>query len=158
MILRDVIVVGAGPAGLATAIAATKNKLSCQIIEKGALVNSLLHYPNEMVFFTTPELMEIGGMPFVSPYEKPTRQEALRYYRRVTDAFELDVVFGERVLGLQALGAGTFRILSGTGRERVAATVVVATGAYDLPNRLDIAGEDLPHVTHYYHEPHAFFR
>src|SRR5688572_31095275 len=81
----DVLVIGAGPAGLATAIAATRNGLTCQIVEKGALVNSLLHYPTEMVFFTTPELMEIGGMPFVSPYDKPTRLEALRYYRREED-------------------------------------------------------------------------
>ena len=88
MVLRDVVVVGAGPAGLATAIAAAKSGLSCQVIEKGALVNSLLHYPTEMVFFTTPELMEIGGMPFVSPYDKPTRLEALRYYRRVSDAYD----------------------------------------------------------------------
>ena len=88
MLLRDVVVVGAGPAGLATAIAASKSGLSCQVIEKGALVNSLLHYPTEMVFFTTPELMEIGGMPFVSPYDKPTRLEALRYYRRVSDALQ----------------------------------------------------------------------
>src|SRR4029453_9047370 len=98
MHIYDVIVVGAGPAGLATAIAATKNDLDCQVIEKGALVNSLLHYPTEMVFFTTPELMEIGGMPFVSPYDKPTRLEALRYYRRVTDAFKLDVQFDETVV------------------------------------------------------------
>ncbi len=100
MVLRDVIVVGAGPAGLATAIAASKSKLSCQVIEKGALVNSLLHYPTEMVFFTTPELMEIGGMPFVSPYDKPTRLEALRYYRRVSDAFKLDIVFDEAVVAV----------------------------------------------------------
>ena len=97
---RDVVVVGAGPAGLATAIAAAKSGLSCQVIEKGALVNSLLHYPTEMVFFTTPELMEIGGMPFVSPYDKPTRLEALRYYRRVSDAYELDVVFDEAVVAI----------------------------------------------------------
>ena len=83
MSVRDVLIVGAGPAGLAAGIAATKAGLTYQIIEKGALVNSLLHYPTEMVFFTTPELMEIGGLPFVSPYDKPTRLEALRYYRRV---------------------------------------------------------------------------
>src|ERR671911_2240265 len=94
---HDVLVVGAGPAGLATAIAAAQHGLDYVVVEKGALVNSLLHYPTEMVFFTTPELMEIGGMPFVSPYDKPTRLEALRYYRRVTDAFKLNVVFDETV-------------------------------------------------------------
>ena len=93
---RDVLIIGAGPAGLAAAIAATKAGLSYQVIEKGALVNSLLHYPTEMVFFTTPELMEIGGLPFVSPHDKPSRMEALRYYRRVTDTYKLDIVFDER--------------------------------------------------------------
>src|SRR6187431_3530059 len=132
MILRDVIVVGAGPAGLATAIAATKNKLSCQIIEKGALVNSLLHYPNEMVFFTTPELMEIGGMPFVSPHDKPNRLESLRYYRRVTDAFGLDVVLQERVTGIRRAADGLFRVTSQspTATEpvlRQARAVIIAT-------------------------------
>jgi thioredoxin reductase (NADPH) len=162
----DVLVVGAGPAGLATAIAAAKNRLSCQVIEKGALVNSLLHYPTEMVFFTTPELMEIGGMPFVSPYDKPTRLEALRYYRRVTDAFQLDVVFDEKVTAISrepvADNDPTFVIdtqsATGIRRPRHARFVVIATGAYDVANHLDIPGEDLPHVSHYYTQPHPFFR
>src|SRR5207244_10441520 len=94
---RDVLIIGAGPAGLAAAIAATKAGLSYQVIEKGALVNSLLHYPTEMVFFTTPELMEIGGLPFTSPNDKPSRMEALRYYRRATDTYKLEVVFDETV-------------------------------------------------------------
>src|SRR5258708_21758178 len=97
---RDVLIIGAGPAGLAAAIAATKAGLSYQVIEKGALVNSLLHYPTEMVFFTTPELMEIGGLPFGSPHDKPSRMETLRYYRRGTDTHKLDVVFDERGAGL----------------------------------------------------------
>ena len=97
MDMRDVLIIGAGPAGLAAAIAATKAGLSYQVIEKGALVNSLLHYPTEMVFFTTPELMEIGGLPFTSPNDKPSRMEALRYYRRATDTYKLDVVFDETV-------------------------------------------------------------
>src|SRR5918995_7547543 len=96
----DVVIVGAGPAGLATAIAATQNGLDHFVIEKGALVNSLLHYPVEMVFFTTPELMEIGGMPFTSPNDKPTRLEALRYYRRITDACKLRIAFDETVLAI----------------------------------------------------------
>jgi thioredoxin reductase (NADPH) len=91
----DVLIVGGGPAGLAAAIAASRRGLSYVVLEKGTLVNSLLHYPTEMVFFTTPELLEIGGYPFVSPYEKPTRQEALKYYRKVADAAGLDVHFGE---------------------------------------------------------------
>jgi thioredoxin reductase (NADPH) len=166
MLLRDVIVVGAGPAGLATAIAAAKNNLSCQVIEKGALVNSLLHYPTEMVFFTTPELMEIGGIPFVSPYDKPTRLEALRYYRRVTDAFKLDVVFDEAVVAVSRDAAsdatGTLVVdthsARGVRRSVHGRTVVIATGAYDFPNRMGVPGEDLPHVSHYYSQPHPFFR
>jgi thioredoxin reductase (NADPH) len=165
MTVRDVLVVGAGPAGLATAIAASKSGLSHQIVEKGALCNSLLHYPIEMVFFTTPELMEIGGMPFVSPYEKPTRMEALRYYRRVSDAFRLDVAFDETVTAITSDDDGTNRSLvvdtrSGRGVRRSwhARTVVLATGAYDFPNRMGVPGEDLPHVSHYYSQPHPFFR
>jgi bacillithiol disulfide reductase len=162
----DVLVIGAGPAGLATAIAATRNGLTCQVIEKGALVNSLLHFPIEMVFFTTPELMEIGGMPFVSPYEKPTRLEALRYYRRVTDAYHLDVIFDEgvRVVAREPDGTAepTFVVdtqsAMGVRRPRHARFVVMATGAYDVPNVLGVPGEDLPHVSHYYTQPHPFFR
>jgi thioredoxin reductase (NADPH) len=162
----DVLVVGAGPAGLATAIAASKSGLSCQVIEKGALVNSLLHYPTEMVFFTTPELMEIGGMPFVSPYDKPTRLEALRYYRRVTDAYQLDVIFNETVTAISrepVEGNGETFVVDtqssmGVRRPRHGRFVVIATGAYDVTNHLDIPGEDSPHVSHYYTQPHPVFR
>jgi thioredoxin reductase (NADPH) len=152
---------------LATAIAASKSALSCRVVEKGALVNSLLHYPTEMVFFTTPELMEIGGMPFVSPYDKPTRLEALRYYRRVTDAFGLDVVFDETVVAIARDasapgGQGAFVVDThsrrGVRRSHHARTVVIATGAYDVPNLIGVPGEDLPHVSHYYTQPHPFFR
>ena len=100
----DLIIIGAGPAGLAPAIAAKRRNLSYALLEKGALVNSLLHYPTEMIFFTTPELLEIGGLPFVSPYEKPTRQEALKYYRRVVDTFKLDVQFEEPVTHVAPCG------------------------------------------------------
>jgi thioredoxin reductase (NADPH) len=164
MLLRDVLIIGAGPAGLATAIAAARNGLDYQVIEKGALVNSLLHYPTEMVFFTTPELMEIGGMPFVSPYDKPTRLEALRYYRRVSDAFKLDVVFDETVTAIsrEPLPDDPFVVdmqsSRGVRRSAYARTVVVATGAYDFATRIGVAGEDLPHVSHYYTQPHPLFR
>src|ERR671911_2469556 len=97
---HDVLVVGAGPAGLATAIAAVQHGLDYVVVEKGALVNSLLHYPTEMVFFTTPELMEIGGMPFVSPYDKPTRAEGLNYYRKVVDAYDLQIAYDEKVVAI----------------------------------------------------------
>ena len=162
MSVLDVLIIGGGPAGLAAGIAAKTRGLRYLIVEKGALVNSLLHYPTDMVFFTTPELLEIGGMPFVSPYEKPTRQEALRYYRRVTDAYGLEIAFGETVTAVRRAGDGIFRVTSqpeaGEPRLRQAATVVVATGAYDLPNRLNVPGEDLPHVSHYFREPHPYYR
>jgi thioredoxin reductase (NADPH) len=161
----DVLIVGGGPAGLATAIAAKQAGLDYVVVEKAALVNSLLHYPTNMVFFTTPELLEIGGMPFVSPNDKPTRQEALRYYRRVTDAFGLEIAFDETVAAVRTErdgGPPLFAVETQTPREgariRRARTVVIATGAYDVANRLGIPGEDLPHVSHYYTEPHAFFR
>ena len=162
----DVVIIGAGPAGLATAIAATRNGLDHLAIEKGALVNSLLHYPIEMVFFTTPELMEIGGMPFTSPNDKPTRLEALRYYRRVTDAFNLKIAFDETVVavnredGARGLSSFTIDIQSSRGVRRSvhARSVVIATGAYDIPNRIGVPGEDLPHVSHYYTQPHPYYR
>jgi thioredoxin reductase (NADPH) len=160
--LFDVAIIGAGPAGLAAAIAAKRRGLRYVVLEKAALVNSLLHYPNDMVFFTTPELMEIGGMPFVSPHDKPTRQEALRYYRRVTDAFALDVRLFEPVSGVTKLPRGGFAVEStppgGPATTRTSSFVVVAAGAYDVPNRLSIPGEDLPHVSHYYREPHSHYR
>ncbi|HEX2445264.1 MAG TPA: YpdA family putative bacillithiol disulfide reductase [Vicinamibacterales bacterium] len=165
MQIRDVIIVGGGPAGLATAIAAKKEGLDHLVLEKAALVNSLLHYPTNMVFFTTPELLEIGGMPFVSPNEKPTRQEALRYYRRVTDAYELDIAFDEQVVavGREQIGGESLfvvdtRSAKGVRRGLHARAVVIASGAYDVANRLGVRGEDLPHVSHYYTEPHAYFR
>ena len=158
----DVIIVGAGPAGLAAAIAAKARGLTYLVLEKGALVNSLLHYPTDMVFFTTPELMEIGDLPFVSPYEKPTRQESLRYYRRVADRFALEIALGECVTGLTKDTKGLFRVNStpatGAAVERLARFVVLASGAYDVPNRIGVPGEDLPHVSHYHRDAHAHYR
>src|SRR5712671_2880224 len=101
MPVRDVIILGAGPSGLSAAIAAKQRGLDYQVIEQGVLVNSIYHFPPQMVFFTTPELLEIGGLPFVSPYDKPTRHEALRYYRKVVDAYDLRIAFDERVLAIE---------------------------------------------------------
>lgn len=166
MIVRDVIVIGAGPAGLAAAIAARKAGLSYVVVEKGALVNTILHFPTNMVFFTTPELLEIGALPFVTPYEKPTRAEALRYYRRVVDSYQLEIQFGDEVVRIEPNVSGpvgrtlSVETLSARGVRRVqhARFVVVATGAYDCPNVLGVPGEDLPHVSHYYGEAHPFYR
>jgi thioredoxin reductase (NADPH) len=130
------------------------------VLEKGALVNSIFHFPRQMVFFTTAELLEIGGLPFVTPYEKPTRVEALRYYRRVADTYALRVAFDEKVLAIEPAG-GRFavRTVRPDGpRTWDAARVVLATGYYDHPNRLCVPGEDLPHVAHYYDDPHPFYR
>jgi len=162
MSVRDVIIVGAGPSGLATAIALKQLGLDYLVIEKGALVQSIYDFPPQMVFFTTPELLEIGGLPFVSPYEKPTRAEALRYYRKVVDTFDLRITFEERLVAISRDSDGVFaldtRSARGTARLRHAAHVVLAIGYYDKPNLLGVQGEDLPHVHHYYREPHPFYR
>jgi thioredoxin reductase (NADPH) len=158
--VRDLIIVGAGPSGIAAAIAAIQGGLDHEILEKGALVNSIFHFPRNMVFFTTPELLEIGGLPFVTPYEKPTQWEALRYYRRVADAFGLRIALGEAVTSIAPRGRG-FVVTTLTARgdvTREARCVVVATGYYDHPNRLGVPGENLPHVSHYYDEPHPCYR
>lgn len=159
--MLDLIIVGAGPAGLATAIAAQQAGLRYLVIEKGALVNSILNFPRNMVFFTTPELLELGGVPFTTPYEKPTRAEALRYYRRVVDRFDLCIALYERVESIQKRPSDFLlrtRRVDGPENSYESKCVVVATGYYDNPNRLGIPGEDLPHVSHYYTEAHPFFR
>src|SRR5215468_5512987 len=153
----DLAIIGAGPAGLAVAIAAAQAELDYEVIEKGALVNSIFHFPRNMTFFTTPDLLEIGGLPFVTPYEKPTQWEALRYYRRVADTYALRIAFDEEVGAVEHAGDGfVLRLLR--GGDRHASFVVLATGYYDHPNRLGVPGEDLPHVFHYYDEPHPFYR
>jgi thioredoxin reductase (NADPH) len=159
--MHDVIIIGAGPAGLATAIAAAQASLDYEVLEKGVLVNSIFHFPRQMTFFTTPELLEIGGLPFVTPYEKPTQAEALRYYRRVSDTYRLKMRLGVSVRAIEPKDDGfAVHARSSDGREEVltARAVVLATGYYDHPNPLGIPGEDLPHVSHYYDDPHAFYR
>ena len=160
--IQDLIIVGAGPAGLAAAIAAKQAGLDFRAFEKGVLVNSLFHFPGQMVFFTTPDLLEIGGLPFVTPHGKPTRDETLRYYRRVVDAYELAIDFGYSVTAIRRGDDDVFTVRT-THDAHVeqtwhARTVVVASGCYDHPNQLGVPGEDLPHVSHYYTEPHEFYR
>ena len=162
MAVRDVLIIGAGPSGLATAIAASRRGLDYVVVEKGVLVDSIFRFPVHMVFFTTPELLEIGGMPLVTPYDKPTRLEALRYYRRVTDVFGLQVSDHETVTSVELENDGTFVVecetARGATRLRQARAVVIAIGYYDHPVRLGVPGEDLPHVSHYYREAHPHYR
>jgi thioredoxin reductase (NADPH) len=166
MAVRDVLIVGAGPSGLATAIAAKKTGLDYVIVEKGVLVNSIFNFPMHMVFFTTPELLEIGGLPLVTPYDKPTRLEALRYYRRVVDTYALPVSFHESVVEIEreddvfvvTSEAPAANGVAGPRRVRHARAVVLAIGYYDRPNFLGVPGEDLPHVSHYYTDAHPYYR
>ena len=155
------MIVGAGPSGLATAIAAKHHGLDYVLVEKGVLVNSIFNFPMHMVFFTTPELLEIGGLPLTTPYDKPTRLEALRYYRRVVDTYELAISFHEEVLSIEReddVFVVTTRDQRGTTRARKARAVVLAIGYYDLPNFIHVPGEDLPHVSHYYTDAHPYYR
>jgi thioredoxin reductase (NADPH) len=169
MPIRDVLIVGAGPSGLATAIAAKKRGLDYVIVEKGMLVNSIFNFPVHMMFFTTPELLEIGGLPLTTPFDKPTRLEALRYYRRVVDTFDLQISYQETVIAIEPPSPGaagpedevfavTTRDGRGVQRLRHARAVVLAIGCYDHPNFINVPGEDLPHVSHYYDDAHPYFQ
>jgi thioredoxin reductase (NADPH) len=156
----DVLVIGAGPTGMASAIEAQRAGFSAVLVDKGCLVNSLFHYPANMIFFTTPELLEIGDIPFTTPNQKPNRQEALEYYRNVAQHYQLDVRQYQRVTSVRGSDhAFVVHTLDGHGNkhEYLAKKIVVATGYYDLPNWLEIPGEQLPKVMHYYREPHPYF-
>ncbi len=151
----DAVVIGAGPTGLACGIELKQRGVNTVLIDKGCVVNSIYNYPIHMVFFTTPELLEIGGIPMTSLNEKPGRTEALKYYRRVADYFQLDIRQYERVLSI-AGDDGEFHIQTSKG-EYLARKIVIATGYYDLPNMLNVPGEDLDKVIHYYKEPHPYY-
>ena len=156
----DVVVVGAGPTGLACGIDAKRAGFTVTNIDKGCLVNSLYHYPSNMTFFTTPELLEIGDIPFASPNQKPTRGEALEYYRKVAEHYDLDVRQYEPAQKVEG-SDGEFVVHTtdrhGRNCRYEARKLIVATGYYDRPNLMRISGEDLPKVLHYYREPHPFF-
>ncbi len=158
--MARVVVVGAGPTGLACGIELSKRGVSATLIDKGCVVNSLYHYPTHMTFFTTPELLEIGDIPMTSMSEKPTRTEALKYYRRVADHYKLQIRQYETVLRITGTD-GNFIVHTedrdGRALEHSTSKVILATGYYDRPNLLNVPGEELPKVIHYYREPHPYY-
>ncbi|MBC6409269.1 MAG: YpdA family putative bacillithiol disulfide reductase [Ekhidna sp.] len=153
--ILDVVIIGAGPIGLACGIEAEKTGLSYEIIDKGCLVNSLYNYPGNMTFFSTSDKLEIGEVPFISHHPKPTRSEALEYYRRVASSWKLRTRLYERIESVKS-EKDNFLIISQKQTYK-ARNLIIATGFYDLPYLLDIPGEDLPKVKHYYDEPHPYF-
>ncbi len=154
-VLHDVIIIGGGPIGLACGIAAQKNNLSYLILEKGCLVNSLYRYPVNMTFFSTSERLEIGDTPFVTIHPKPKRAEALEYYRRIHSKFDLNTHLFEEVLTVHKKAGGLFTVQTSKG-EYTSRYVIVATGFYDIPMYLNIPGEELSKVSHYYNDPHYY--
>lgn len=151
----DIIIIGGGPIGMACAIAAQRKGLSYLILEKGALVNSLFNYPLYMTFFSTAERLEIGDVPFSCIAPKPGRQEALEYYRNIQKHFKLNINLFEAVTAVNKQPNGSFSIVS-EKTNYTAAHVVIATGFYDIPVMMDVPGENLPHVRHYYKEAHEY--
>jgi thioredoxin reductase (NADPH) len=150
----DLLIVGAGPIGLACAIEAKRNGLTALILEKGTLVNSLYHYPVNMTFFSTSERLEIGGVPFVSNNAKPTRNEALEYYRRVAVSYQLNIHLFEEVKGVEKTSdIFNVRTIKNTYRAK---NIVIASGFYGIPNPMNVPGENLSKVTHYYSDPHLY--
>jgi len=157
----DVVVVGAGPTGMACGIEAIRAGLKLLVLEKGCLVNSIYHYPSTMTFFTSRERLEIGDLPLPSLNVKPTRAEALEYYRRVADFYHLPIHFQERVTAIRG-GDKDFLVetetTEGLRRKYAGRKIILATGYYDLPNWMGIPGENLPKVSHYYTDPYPYYR
>ena len=151
----DLIIIGGGPIGIACALEAKKHKLSYLILEKGCLVNSLYHYPTNMSFFSTSEKLELDEIPFISTNPKPKKAEALEYYRRIVTSNELNIHLFEKVTGVDSKNED-FHVVKTSKTTYNTKNVVVATGFYDIPNYLNIPGEDLPKVDHYYNDPHYF--
>jgi thioredoxin reductase (NADPH) len=157
----DLVVIGAGPCGLAAGIAAKQAGIDCVLLDRRTIVSTIDRYPLAMTFFSTPERIEIGGVPFISSHEKPTRRDGLIYYRRVAEQYGLDVRPSEEVVDVAQEGDGFFRVEVRRPHDELtyhAGAVVFATGYYDNPNYLRIPGEDLPHVVHYFSEGHPYWR
>lgn len=151
----DVLIVGGGPIGIACALEAKNKGLSYVVIEKGTLVNSLYNYPNTMTFFSTSEKLEINGIPFISKNPKPTKQEALEYYRRIVTSNQLQIHLFEEVESVMTKKDGIKRVKT-SKTEYQTKNLVVSTGFYDFPNLLNVPGEELPKVKHYYNDPHFY--
>ena len=151
---KDVLIIGGGPIGIACALECQKNNLDYVVLEKGALVNSLYNYPLNMTFFSTSEKLEIGGIPFISNNPKPHRDEALEYYRRVAKSFELNIHLYEKVLSVEK--KDDFFNIESNKNQYAAKNIIIATGFYDIPNLLNVPGEQLPKVSHYFKEAHPY--
>ena len=151
----DLIIVGGGPIGIACGLEAQKNGLSYLILEKGCLVNSLYHYPANMTFFSTSEKLELDNIPFISNNPKPRKAEALEYYRRIATSSELEIHLFEKVISVKTLNNHQHTVTTNQGLYHTK-NVVIATGFYDIPNYLNIPGEELPKVAHYYNDPHYY--
>lgn len=151
----DVLIIGGGPIGIACALEAKNKGLSYVVIEKGTLVNSLYNYPNNMTFFSTSEKLEINGIPFISKNPKPTKQEALEYYRRIVTSNQLQIHLFEEVESVMTKNDGIKHVKT-SKTEYQTKNLVVSTGFYDLPNLLNVPGEELPKVKHYYNDPHFY--
>jgi thioredoxin reductase (NADPH) len=151
-----VAIIGAGPIGLSAAIAATNKKLDYLVLEKGVLVNSIFHFPRNMTFFSTAAEIEIGGLPFICQGQKPTRVEALQYYRRVAQYFRLNIKYGVKIESITNKESN-FIAESTNGDSIMAKNIILAIGYYDNPNFLGVPGEKLPKVSHYYSESHFYF-
>lgn len=153
--ILDLVIIGGGPTGLACAIEAARKKLNYLVIEKGVLVNSIFHFPTNMTFFSTSLNLEIGEVPFISHVDKPTRKEALEYYRRIFESWKLHIRFYEKVVGMDRNDDGNYTVK--TSKDTYSArNVIVATGFYDKPRLMNIPGEELPKVKHFYDEAHPY--
>ncbi len=151
----DILIIGGGPIGMACGIAAKKSGLSYVIVEKGCLVNSLYNYPVNITFFSTPERLEIGGVPFMSLNPKPKKQEAVEYYRVVAQMYQLNIHLFEQVNEMKRQADRSF-IITTSKHTYIADNIIISTGFYDMPQLMNVPGEGLPKVRHYYHDPHYY--